>query len=265
MRAAPLFVALLAACSGGGRTEILVEVHSDLLVPEELDRVAITARAPDDRVQPATAELGPGQVPLPRVLGMVHTDGPLGPYHLTVRGERRGATVVTREASVTFVQGRTLVLRVDLLRQCIDATCEAGQTCAVGGCRSIEVGPGELTEWDGRPPPRDAAAFDACVPERCNGVDDDCDGETDEGFDLTSDGANCGACGVSCARPNTTASCVDSECVIDACEAPYDDCDGDPGTGCETDTSSSFQHCGACGAPCSPPDRVCNAGVCARG
>ncbi len=266
VRAAPLLALVLAACSGGGRTEILVEVHSDLLVPDELDRIAITARAPDDRVQSATADLGPRQIPLPRVLGMVHTGGPLGPYLLTVRGERGGAPLVTREASVTFVEGRTMVLRVDLVRGCIETTCEAGQTCSVGGCRSVEVVPGELTDWNGRPPPQDAAAFDACVPvERCNGVDDDCDGETDEGFDLTSDEAHCGACGASCARPNATTSCVASECVIDACEAPFDDCDLDPDTGCETDTSSTYEHCGACGSGCSPPDRVCTAGACARG
>src|SRR5262245_13042133 len=37
---------------------------------------------------------------------------------------------------------------------------------------------------------------DACpgVTEECNGRDDDCDGVIDNGFDLTSDRDNCGAC-----------------------------------------------------------------------
>lgn len=34
--------------------------------------------------------------------------------------------------------------------------------------------------------------------ERCNMVDDDCDGETDEGFDLKNDRFNCGTCGTVC-------------------------------------------------------------------
>jgi hypothetical protein len=52
--------------------------------------------------------------------------------------------------------------------------------------------------------------FDACFPtETCNGLDDDCDGETDEDFDLTSDEANCGACGSACGG----LFCADSQCV----------------------------------------------------
>ncbi|MBW2264451.1 MAG: hypothetical protein JRG91_21000, partial [Deltaproteobacteria bacterium] len=39
-------------------------------------------------------------------------------------------------------------------------------------------------------------------------VDDDCDGVIDNGFDLLSDGANCGACGIECGGEHTTAECV---------------------------------------------------------
>ncbi len=255
---------VLAACNGGSRTQLLVEVHSDLFAPEEVDRVVVEAEAPDGRVQSATAELGPGQLPFPRVLGMVHASGPLGPYLLRVRGEEDGAVVVEREASVSFVEGQTRVLRVDLVRDCIGTECPDGQTCAVGGCRSIEVSPGELAPWDGLPPPTDAAAVDACVSERCNGVDDDCDARTDEGFDLTSDDANCGACGVRCDQPHTTASCVSSECVIGACEEPWRDCDGRADNGCEADTSTSTSHCGVCGTSCRPPDPDCCEGTCGR-
>jgi len=39
-----------------------------------------------------------------------------------------------------------------------------------------------------------------CQPttETCNEVDDDCDGSTDEGFDLQTDPLNCGTCGTQC-------------------------------------------------------------------
>jgi hypothetical protein len=36
------------------------------------------------------------------------------------------------------------------------------------------------------------------APEKCDGTDNDCNGQVDEGFDLTSDPKNCGACGHSC-------------------------------------------------------------------
>lgn len=256
---------LLAACTGSGRTEILIEVGSDLFVPDELDRVSISATGPDGRVQSASAALGPGEIPLPRVLGMVHTTGALGPYAVSIRGERDGSVVVQRDAQLTFQAGRTLLYRVDLLRECIDVTCESGQTCALGGCRSIEVAANELTTWNGQPFPQDAAAFDACVPdERCNDVDDDCDGNVDEGFDFTSDELNCGGCAIRCAQPHTSASCVAGQCAIQSCEAPWADCDGMGSNGCETDTSTSLDHCGSCTNACRPPDRACCSSVCGR-
>jgi hypothetical protein len=255
----------LCACSDG-RTQILIEVDSELLVPDRLDEIAIAAEGPDGRTQRASARLGPGELPLPRTLGMVHEDGPLGPYTVTVTGRRAEAEVVRRTGTLTFQAGRTLVWRVTLLEACVGVSCEAGQTCAAGGCRSAEVLPGELDEWDGTPPPQDAGAYDACVPdERCNGVDDDCDGATDEDFDTQTDPEHCGACGNACAAANATPSCAEGTCVIDACDPGFGDCDGVPSNGCETDTTSSAAHCGGCGMACTPPERECCSGSCARG
>ena len=40
----------------------------------------------------------------------------------------------------------------------------------------------------------------------CDAVDNDCDGEVDEGFDLQSDANHCGTCNTACAGlPNTSA------------------------------------------------------------
>jgi hypothetical protein len=80
-----------------------------------------------------------------------------------------------------------------------------------------------------------------CVPgatERCNGRDDDCDGLTDETFDLDFDEANCGSCGHVClSGPRGRPNCVLGECAV-TCDAGWSDLDGDPATGCE--------------APCTP-------------
>ncbi len=50
--------------------------------------------------------------------------------------------------------------------------------------------------------------------ELCNGLDDDCDGTSDEIFDFSSDESNCGGCGRSCDAGTTclTASCQESAC-----------------------------------------------------
>src|SRR5690348_11132351 len=50
---------------------------------------------------------------------------------------------------------------------------------------------------------------DACPvePESCDEVDNDCDGDTDEGFNTQEDPANCGECGNRCQLPHTAGSC----------------------------------------------------------
>jgi hypothetical protein len=46
--------------------------------------------------------------------------------------------------------------------------------------------------------------------EQCNGLDDDCDGTVDDGFDLSTDAANCGRCGRSCQAGQR---CAAGDCV----------------------------------------------------
>ena len=254
---------LVAGCTSQP-TQILVEVNSDLSVPSELDRIAVTADGPDGRTQTASAQLGPGQVPLPRTLAMTHEGGPLGPFRIRVVGRASGSDDVARTGDVTFRSGEIVVWSVELLSECGGVDCGA-ETCARGGCRPLEVADGELDRWDGTRPTLDAGPFDACVPdELCNGVDDDCDGSVDEGFDLDTDPEHCGECGVSCVQPNTTSSCEAGTCRIDACAPGFDDCDRNPLTGCEVELGTSAANCGACGNPCSPPNRDCCSGTCAR-
>ncbi len=80
--------------------------------------------------------------------------------------------------------------------------------------------------------------------EVCNHKDDNCDGQTDEGFDLSSDVNNCGDCGIQCVNPHGTTTCVNGKCVY-KCDEGYWDCDGDPTNGCESDLMK-VQACGLC-------------------
>jgi hypothetical protein len=65
------------------------------------------------------------------------------------------------------------------------------------------------------------------------GVDDDCDGKTDEDVDLNEDSLNCGRCGNRCSFPHAVAVCEDGECTYNACEENFHDVDGEPDNGCE--------------------------------
>ena len=126
----------------------------------------------------------------------------------------------------------------------------------------------------------------------CDRADEDCDGRTDEDFDLQGDPRNCGACGTACSRPHAVPACAEGRCVAGPCEPDWFDLDGDPSNGCEYacrldanpaevcdsrdndcdgrtdegfDLTADVSHCGACGNLCAFPDAVpaCNAGRCA--
>ncbi len=160
-------------------------------------------------------------------------------------------------------------------RQGADGTCTGQRVC-------LEAGP---------LPPCDAAEP---VPETCNGVDDDCDGATDEGsqacaggmvcvcvagacgcecpkgledcdgqcVDLQTDAEHCGACEHSCALPHVAASkCVAGACLVQACEASWADLDGIADNGCEC--AVSVEQCNGADDDCNGlvDDGLCDDGL----
>jgi hypothetical protein len=104
--------------------------------------------------------------------------------------------------------------------------------------------------------------------ELCNGVDDTCDGQVDEGFDLTTDVANCGACGRTCAGGTL---CRASTCVEGRCDDAVDndsngktDCDDAVCFGFDCDTTMApASRCGL--ALVSPDGGAGDAGITADG
>jgi hypothetical protein len=67
------------------------------------------------------------------------------------------------------------------------------------------------------------------VLEICDGIDQDCDGNPLNGFNLTSDAQNCGSCGNVCTAPNAFMFCSASNCEIAACETDFHDLTAAPG------------------------------------
>ncbi len=189
-----------------------------------------------------------------------------------------------------------------------EARCDAVEGCGIGACNEgfhdADGVPGNGCEYacdvtldgvegcdtidndcDGRVDEGTGGA------EVCNGADDDCDGTADEGFDLQADGANCGACGVSCAADGAETACEAGDCVLVACAAGRVDLDGDRANGCEYrcaptnggveacdatdndcdgevdegyDLQTDGRNCGACGERCLFPNAApaCAAGQC---
>jgi hypothetical protein len=99
-----------------------------------------------------------------------------------------------------------------------------------------------------------------CAIAGCTSGFGDCAGGPALTCDPLNTSTNCGTCGTPCNAPtNGTASCSTRTCVR-TCTAPFRDCDGSAGT-CETDTSSSTTHCGACNNACAP-GAMCISGTC---
>ncbi len=81
---------------------------------------------------------------------------------------------------------------------------------------------------------------------------------------LRSDPANCGACGARCALANAANVCTDGMCAVQSCFAGFANCDNASPNGCEVNTQTNPNHCGACGNRCNLPNATatCTAGAC---
>jgi hypothetical protein len=75
--------------------------------------------------------------------------------------------------------------------------------------------------------------FDEASPALCNGIDDDCDGQVDEDFDLQSDPSHCGACNEPVQVVNAAPACVGGKPSRGPCAAGYYDLDARATPGCE--------------------------------
>lgn len=224
-------------------TEVLIVVDTDFAIPSELDAINVEVMDPIGTPR----AMGPlrSQRDLPATVGVLHSGGALGPVSVEVRGSISGVVVVQREATFSFVENETRILRINLLRSCRGVTCMAGLTCGENGCRSAQLSAADLEPYQ-----EDLGRIDAGTP----GDDAGRDAGTDAGQDASVDaGTDAG----SDAGPDAS---------IDAGMDAGSDAGTDAGSDAGTDAGSGDPPCvglpamcGTGGARCICNDCTCDA------
>ncbi|MGK0359435.1 MAG: hypothetical protein ACI9U2_001737 [Bradymonadia bacterium] len=106
--------------------------------------------------------------------------------------------------------------------------------CAAGECSIASCEPG----WtDLNAMTADGCEFECGLTndgvEACDTLDNDCDGLTDETFDLQNSLAHCGQCNRACGFDNAMPLCVEGDCALGMCAGGFVNANGDPADGCE--------------------------------
>ena len=85
--------------------------------------------------------------------------------------------------------------------------------------------------------------------------------------DIDTNISDCGACGVVCSTNHITPTCANGSCDAGTCATGYVDCNANKQMdGCETNSATDVNNCGACGNDCTAKSEVasatCSSGEC---
>ena len=176
----------VSACPSEHPTQIVLAVGSDLAIPQQIDSLRIVA---DNAAQSFERRysLDPravAAVRLPASLAFSPGKAEDAVLMLRVEGLLGEATAVVRRASVGWLEGRQLLLRIDLLRECAfdGDSCSDEQTCSAAGCVAVDIDPRTLPSYteevalrplpDGGTPIDDSGPADAGMAEDSAGPPD---------------------------------------------------------------------------------------------
>jgi len=162
-----------------------------------------------------------------------------GEYELRYRA---GGKLLNRNPGVRVLEGQVTDLSV--ISFC-DRAGAAQPVAPVPASANIDAdGDGVVAARDCDD--NDAGVFPGAV-ERCDGVDNNCNGEVDEQ--------------AATSVVHGLGICRDGQVSVLRCDEGFSDCDGDPGNGCETDLMSDDDNCGSCGNICAASE-LCTLGTC---
>ncbi len=128
-------------------------------------------------------------------------------------------------------------------------------TSNCGACNAACVNPNGTTSCvSGQCSPSCSSGFANCDGNDANGCETNLNTTTN----------HCGQCGRVCLNPNGTTSCVGGTCTP-ACSSGAANCDSNAVNGCETNTNTDRDNCGACSVSCtnSCGSTTCSFGTCA--
>jgi hypothetical protein len=145
-----------AGCSKDSVTQVVVEIDTDLEIPGQLNGMGIKVFRVDGDASVSyhdvsyTLGSGARQVRLPARLTLVPGDSGSPTFRVEVEGTLQGSVIVARRAVSRFVRDRSLLLRIELLKECVPLylACDMGvppSTCVRGGrCEPPEIDPTTL-------------------------------------------------------------------------------------------------------------------------
>lgn len=156
MRKTPVLIFVLALTLGGAgceektATQIIVAVATNLSVPKEMDNFDLKVERQGKAKASQNYVLDPGKpdsYELPATLAITAGSDFTTPVTFTITGKKGNKEIISRVARLSFIEGRVLLLKIDLLRSCLGKTCDKGQTCAAGACGSPDVDASKLPEY----------------------------------------------------------------------------------------------------------------------
>ncbi|MFN0252082.1 MAG: MopE-related protein [Kofleriaceae bacterium] len=153
------------------------------------------------------------------VTGMIQCTGAVGPGTETCNNRDDDCDTMFDE---NLVLG-ACVPGVDGPVQGNEGECNLGMRQCIGGVTSC-VG-------------ADFPTFELCDAA---GLDQDCDGLPNNGYNTATDPQNCGGCGNVCNLPNAFEGCAGGMCTVVACAPNFFNNDNNPANGCEFDCGHPF-------------------------
>ena len=150
MKRAILFVALVLAACKEPRTELIIGIATDLRATDNLDSVQLQLLVEGVPFHEETWTItgSPGaDFNLPGSFG-IYRDGDHDRVQIKLTGLKGGVQLVTREAVLGFIDGKTSFYRMGITSSCMANTCPTGQTCVEGVCKGQELDASMFPSFD---------------------------------------------------------------------------------------------------------------------